>query len=286
MQIENKKIIEIICGNRKLSKTRPLVMGIINFTPDSFYSQSRAVTEIQISERIETMVSEGADIIDAGAYSSRPGADDVSAAEEIRRLEQGLKILKKIAPDIPVSIDTFRSEVVECIFDKFGYFIVNDISAGEMDDNMFETVAKFRLPYIAMHMKGNPQTMQNNPVYDNLMREIIAYFTEKIKRLRDVGVNDIIIDPGFGFAKTIEQNYKLLNNLKEFKNFGLPLLVGFSRKSMLYKLLNTTPEKSLNATTVVNTVALMNGADILRVHDVRAAVETVEIIEKLKYKNN
>ncbi|MDR1199216.1 MAG: dihydropteroate synthase [Prevotellaceae bacterium] len=282
MQTESKKTVEITCGNRKLSLNRPLVMGIINFTPDSFYSQSRAVTDIQIAEKTEKMISEGVDIIDAGAYSSRPEADDVSVEEEISRLTRGLQIMKQAAPDIPVSIDTFRAKAVECLFDRFGHFIVNDISAGELDDRMFDTVARLSLPYIAMHMKGKPQTMQNHSVYDNLMEEIIAYFVNKIKRLRNAGINDIIIDPGFGFAKTVEQNYNLLNNLSDFKNFELPLLVGFSRKSMLYKLLNTTPEGSLNATTVANTVALMNGADILRVHDVRAAVEAVEIIEKLK----
>ncbi|MDR2126536.1 MAG: dihydropteroate synthase [Prevotellaceae bacterium] len=265
---------------------RPLVMGIINFTPDSFYSQSRAVTDIQISEKIENMIAEGVDIIDVGAYSSRPGAEDISADEEIVRLQQGLKILKKTAPDIPVSIDTFRANVVEKIFDRFGHFIVNDISAGELDDKMFNVAAKLNLPYIAMHMKGNPRTMQINPVYDDLIGEITEYFVEKINRLRNAGVKDIIIDPGFGFAKTVEQNYNLLADLKNFKKFGLPLLVGLSRKSMLYKLLNTTPENALNATTAANAVALMNGADILRVHDVRAAVETVEIIEKLKNKNN
>jgi dihydropteroate synthase len=257
-------------------------MGIINFTPDSFYSQSRAITDGQIAERIEKMISEGVDIIDAGAYSSRPDAADVSVEEEINRLTHGLKILKQIAPDIPVSVDTFRSKAVESIFDKFGYFIVNDISAGELDCKMFDVTAKLRLPYIAMHMKGNPQTMQNHSIYNNLTKDIIDYFIDKINRLHDTGVNEIIIDPGFGFAKTMEQNYELLNNLNEFKIFELPLLVGFSRKSMLYKLLNTTPEESLNATTVVNAIALMNGADILRVHDVRAAVETVEIIDKLK----
>jgi dihydropteroate synthase len=286
MQTESKKTVEITCGNRKLSLKRPLVMGIINFTPDSFYSQSRAVTDIQIAERIETMISEGVDIIDAGAYSSRPDADNVPVEEEINRLTRGLKIVKQTAPDIPVSIDTFRAKAVEHLFDRYGHFIVNDISAGTLDDKMFNTVAKLQLPYIAMHMKGNPQTMQNNPVYADLINEIIAYFTEKIRRLHDIGVKDIMIDPGFGFAKTTEQNYDLLADLKKFKLFGLPLLVGLSRKSMLYKLLNTTPEESLNATAVVNTVALMNGADILRVHDVRAAVEAVEIIEKLKNKKN
>jgi dihydropteroate synthase len=286
MQTESKKTVELTCGNRKLSFKRPLVMGIINLTPDSFYSQSRAVTDIQISKKTEKMVYEGVDIIDVGAYSSRPDAENISVEEETGRLARGLKIIKKTAPDIPVSIDTFRAKAVECMFDSFGHFIVNDISAGELDERMFDTVAKLRLPYIAMHMKGNPQTMQNHSVYNNLMEEIIIYFTDKIKRLRDAGINDIIIDPGFGFAKTVEQNYNLLNNLTDFKNFDLPLLVGFSRKSMLYKLLNTTPEESLNATTVANTVALMNGADIIRVHDVRAAVETVEIVEKLKNKNN
>jgi dihydropteroate synthase len=265
---------------------RPLVMGIINFTADSFYAQSRAVTDAQIAEKTEKMISEGVDIIDVGAYSSRPGAENISADDEIGSLLQGLKILKKTAPDIPVSVDTFRAKAVESVFDRFGHFIINDISAGELDNKMFSVAAKLNLPYIAMHMKGNPQTMQNNPVYSDLIKEIISYFDEKIKHLRNAGVRDIIIDPGFGFGKSIEQNYNLLANLKDFKNFELPLLVGFSRKSMLYKLLNTTPEESLNATTVVNAIALMNGADILRVHDVRAAVETVKIIEQLKNKNN
>ncbi|MDR3286641.1 MAG: dihydropteroate synthase [Prevotellaceae bacterium] len=276
MNIKNIKY-----GNCEISTERPLVMGIINFTPDSFYSQSRATTEIQIAERIETMISEGVDIIDVGAYSSRPFADDVSAGEELERLLKGLKILKRITPDIPVSVDTFRAKIVERLFDNYGHFIVNDISAGELDDKMFETVAKLSLPYIAMHMKGNPRTMQNNPVYGDLTKDIIAYFTEKTEQLKNIRVENIIIDPGFGFAKTLEHNYKLLADLHEFKVFGLPLLVGFSRKSMLYKLLNTTPEKSLNATTVVNTIALLKGANILRVHDVQAAVEVVKIVIKL-----
>ena len=269
-------------GNCQLSLKKPLVMGVMNFTPDSFYSQSRVETEKQIHERIEQMISEGVDIIDVGGYSSRPNAEDVSPAEEIKRLTRGLKILKKITPEIPVSIDTFRSQVVENIFDKFGHFIVNDISAGELDDKMFGIVAKLKLPYIAMHMKGNPRTMQNNLMYSDLIKEIDEYFVRKIELLRQAGISQIIIDTGFGFAKTLEHNYKLLANLQEFQKFALPLLVGFSRKSMLYKLFNTVPEKSLNATTIANTVAVMKGANILRVHDVRAAVEVVEIIEKLK----
>jgi len=269
-------------GNRQLLLQKPLVMGIINFTPDSFFAQSRVETEKQIYGRIEQMISESVDIIDIGGYSSRPNAEKVSPAEEIKRLSKGLQILKKIAPEIPVSIDTFRAQVVENIFDKFGHFIVNDISAGELDNKMLDTVAKLKLPYIAMHMKGNPQTMQNNPVYGNLLEEISEYFTQKIELLHQAGISEIIIDPGFGFGKTLEHNYKLLANLQEFQKFELPLLVGFSRKSMLYKLFNSLPEKSLNATTIVNTVAVLKGANILRVHDVRAAVEVVEIIEKLK----
>ena len=269
-------------GNIKLLFTKPLVMGIINFTPDSFYAQSRVETEKQIHERIEQMLSEKVDIIDVGGYSSRPNAEDVSFNEELDRLANGLKILKKIAPEIPVSVDTFRSQIVENVFDRFGHFIVNDISAGELDDKMFDTVAKLKLPYIAMHMKGNPRTMQSNLIYNNLPQEISDYFTRKIEQLRQAGISEIIIDPGFGFSKTLEHNYNLLANLQEFQKFELPLLVGFSRKSMLYNLFNTTSEKSLNATTVVNTVAVQKGANILRVHDVRAAVEVVEIIEKLK----
>ena len=267
---------------RQLLLNKPLVMGIINFTPDSFYLQSRVETERQINERIEQMIYEGVDIIDVGGYSSRPNADDIDTSEEINRLSRGLKILKKIAPKIPVSVDTFRSQVVENIFDKFGDCIVNDISAGELDDRMFNIVAKLKLPYIAMYMKGNPNTMQNKTVYNNLQKEICEYFTQKIAELRQAGISEIIIDPGFGFAKTLEHNYNLLANLQEFQKFELPLLVGFSRKSMLYELFNTVPEKSLNATTIVNTVAVLKGANILRVHDVRAAVEVVAIIEKLK----
>jgi dihydropteroate synthase len=269
-------------GNSQLLFQKPLVMGILNFTPDSFYAQSRFETERQICERIEQMLSEKVDIIDVGAYSSRPNANDVSICEEISRLNYGLKILKKIAPEIPFSVDTFRSQVVESIFDKFGNFIVNDISAGELDSKMFDIVAKLKLPYIAMHMKGNPQTMQNNPIYSNLVEEISEYFSHKIEHLRQVGITEIIIDPGFGFAKTLEHNYDLLANLKIFQKFELPVLVGFSRKSMLYNLFNSTPEKSLNATTVVNTIAILKGANILRVHDVQVAVEIVEIIDKLK----
>jgi dihydropteroate synthase len=270
--------------NRNLLLKKPLIMGIMNFTPDSFYAQSRVETEKQIHERIEQMLSEGVDIIDVGSYSSRPNANDLSLIEEINRLAYGLKILKKINSEIPVSVDTFRSQVVENIFDNFGDFIVNDISAGELDGNMFDIVSKLQLPYIAMHMKGNPRTMQNNPTYNNLLEEISEYFTLKIEQLHQAGITEIIIDPGFGFAKTLEHNYNLLANLQEFQKFELPLLVGFSRKSMLYKLFDTVPEKSLNATTVVNTVAVLKGANILRVHDVQAAVEVVEIIEKLKVK--
>jgi len=277
---------EIKYGNRKLSLKRPLVMGVVNFTPDSFYAKSRVNEDIEILETVKRFISENVDIIDVGGYSSRPGAADVSVEEEIRRLQKCIRILKSEAPEIPLSVDTFRSKVVETIFDEFGCFIVNDISAGELDNKMFETVAKLQLPYIAMHMKGNPQTMQDKPEYHNLIKEIISYFADKIKRLRDAGIEDIIIDPGFGFSKTLEHNYNLLSKLSEFKIFDLPLLVGFSRKSMLYNLLNTTPEESLNATTVANTIALMNGVDILRVHDVREAVEAVKIVEKLKTENN
>jgi dihydropteroate synthase len=277
---------EIKYGNRKLSLKRPLVMGIVNFTPDSFYAKSRVNEDIEILETVKRFISENVDIIDVGGYSSRPGAADVSVDEEIRRLQKCIRILKSEAPEIPLSVDTFRSKVVETIFDEFGCFIVNDISAGELDNNMFATVAKLQLPYIAMHMKGNPQTMQDKPEYHNLIKEIISYFADKIKRLRDAGIEDIIIDPGFGFSKTLEHNYNLLSKLSEFKIFDLPLLVGFSRKSMLYNSLNTTPEESLNATTVANTIALMNGVDILRVHDVREAVEAVKIVEKLKTENN
>ena len=264
-----------------ISLEKPIVMGILNITPDSFYAGSRKQSEAEIEKRIQTILEEGGTIIDIGGYSSRPDAIDVSSEEEMKRLQMALEILNKQYPDVIISVDTFRADIARRCIERYGVAIINDISAGELDPNMFETVADLRVPYIMMHMRGTPKTMQQHTNYTNMMSEIIQYFAEKVKRLHLMGANDIILDPGFGFSKTVDQNYELMSNLKEFGLFGLPLLVGISRKSMIYKYLGGTPTESLNGTTVLNTFALLNGADIPRVHDVRAAVEAVRITEKL-----
>lgn len=261
---------------------RPLVMGILNVTPDSFFGESRAQTDKEILLRLEKLIGEGADIIDIGAYSSRPGADDVSAEEEMRRLAHALTIVNSTHPDTIVSIDTFRADVARECVEKYGAAIINDIAGGELDKDMFRTVAELNVPYIMMHMVGNPKNMQQNVTYDDLMGDILKYFGEKIRELELMGVKDIIVDPGFGFSKTLEQNYELLSKMSMLKMFGKPILVGVSRKSMIYKLLETTPAEALNGTTVVDTLALTQGAHILRVHDVRPAVEAVKIYEMYK----
>lgn len=258
------------------------VMGILNVTPDSFYAHSRKQTETEILARAHQIVDEGASIIDLGAYSSRPNALDVSESEEMQRLRNALQIIRRELPDAILSIDTFRADVARMCVEEYGAAIINDISAGQMDNRMFPTIAHLGVPYIIMHMQGTPQDMQDSPHYDNLLKEVFYYFSEKVQRLRDLGVKDIILDPGFGFGKTIEHNYQLMNHLEEFNVFQLPLLVGISRKSMIYKLLGTTPEEALNGTTVLNTIALQKGAHLLRVHDVKAAVETVTLTEKMK----
>ena len=265
-----------------LDLSSPCVMGILNVTPDSFYEGSRMQTEIDITHRIEQIVGEGAGIVDVGAYSSRPNAENVSPAEEMERLRMGLGILRKVQPDAVVSVDTFRADVARMCVEEYGVAIINDIAAGEMDGDMFRTVADLNVPYIMMHMQGTPQNMQQNPHYDNLLKEVFMYFARKVQQLRDLGVKDIILDPGFGFGKTVEHNYELLAHLEEFRIFELPLLAGVSRKSMIYRLLGTTPQEALNGTTVLDTICLLKGADILRVHDVREAVETVKIVEAMK----
>lgn len=258
----------------------PQVMGILNVTPDSFYADSRKQTEAAIEERIQAILSEGGQIIDLGGYSSRPDAAEVSPEEEMKRLAFALGILNTHYPDVPLSVDTFRADVARRCVEEHGVAIINDISGGELDAEMFETVARLHVPYIMMHMRGTPQTMQQHTDYADLMEEIMLYFAQKVRQLRLLGVNDIILDPGFGFSKTVDQNYSLMGHLSEFKEFGLPLLVGISRKSMIYKYLGGTPADSLNGTTVLNTIALLNGADILRVHDVKAAVEAVKLVSK------
>lgn len=220
-------------------------------------------------------------MIDIGAYSSRSGADDVSTEEEMRRLREGMKIVAELAPDMPVSVDTFRADVAKMCVEELGVGIVNDISGGELDKNMFTTVAQLGVPYILMHMKGTPQTMQQAPHYDDLMKEIMMYFAEKVQRLRDLGQKDIILDPGYGFAKTLDHNYQLLRHQEMLKVFELPLLIGISRKSMIYRLLNISPQEALNGTTALNTIALQKGANILRVHDVKECVEVVKIVSKM-----
>ena len=264
-----------------LSLSEPQVMGILNVTPDSFYADSRKGTEAEVADRATQILEEGGSMIDIGAYSSRPGADEVSPEEEMKRLALGLKTIRRIAPLAIVSVDTFRSDIARMCVEEYGVQIINDISGGEMDQKMFQTVAELNVPYILTHMKGTPQTMQENATYDHLMAEMLQYFGGKVQELHGMGVKDIILDPGFGFAKTLDQNYELMNHLQDLKVLGLPLLVGVSRKSMIYRLLDSTAEESLNGTTVLNTLSLMKGANILRVHDVKACVETITIIKKM-----
>ena len=263
--------------------SEPQIMGILNVTPDSFYADSRAKTEAAIAERARQIVEEGGSIIDIGACSTRPNATPVPLEEEIKQLKKGLQIIRKELPDVTVSVDTFRADVARMCVEEYGVAIINDISSGSMDAAMFPTVASLGVPYIVMHMQGTPQDMQHAPHYDNVTAEIIYYLSEKVKKLRDLGVKDIIIDPGFGFGKTLEHNYELMNQLDEFAIFGLPLLVGISRKSMIYKLLDETPEDALNGTTVLNTIALLKGANILRVHDVKAAKEVAQIVTAMRH---
>lgn len=280
MEITTARYINV--NGSLLDLSQPRVMGILNVTPDSFYAGSRTQTEAEIVRRVKQIVSEGAAIIDIGAYSSRPNADNVSAREEMERLRMGLKILFEIQPDAVVSVDTFRADVARMCVEEYGVAIINDIAAGEMDANMFHTVAALNVPYIMMHMQGTPQSMQQHPHYDNLLKEVFLYFARKVQQLRDLGVKDIILDPGFGFGKTMEHNYELLSHLEEFRIFELPLLVGVSRKSMIYRLLDITPQEALNGTTVLDTFCLLKGADILRVHDVKEAVETVRIVQAMR----
>lgn len=269
-------------NGRLLSLKSPVVMGILNVTPDSFYAGSRQADEAAVAQRIETILSEGGTIVDIGGYSSRPDAAEVTEEDEWQRIEPALKRMQKDYPDVPVSVDTFRAAIARRAVEEYGVAMINDISGGMLDPQMFGTVTSLQVPYILMHMRGTPQTMQQQTDYDDLMEEIMLYFAQKVRMLRQLGVNDVILDPGFGFAKTLEQNYELMRSFAEFSlHFDTPLLVGISRKSMIYKLLNTTPENSLNGTTVLNTYALLNGADILRVHDVKAAAEAIEIVKQL-----
>ena len=264
-----------------MNLSTPKVMGILNVTPDSFYAGSRKETTSDIAYRVEQIITEGADMIDIGAYSSRPNAEHVSTKEEMARLRKGLEIIREVAPEAIVSVDTFRADVVSMCVEEYGAALINDISGGQMDERMFDTVARLNVPYIMMHMQGTPQDMQLHIHYNHLRMEIMQYFALKVQELYARGVKDIIIDPGFGFGKTLAHNYELFKHLEDFKLFGLPLLVGISRKSMIYKLLDSSPEEALNGTTVLNTIALTKGADILRVHDVKACVEAVRIFNQM-----
>lgn len=268
-------------GGRLLSLDHPRVMGILNATPDSFYAGSRCGNdETIIANRARAIIEEGGDMIDVGAYSSRLDATDIPLEEEWQRLDRALSVIRGLYPDAILSVDTFRAEIARRSVERHGVQIINDISGGELDKTMFETVASLHVPYILMHMRGTPQTMQQQTHYDNLMAEITGYFARRVDRLHQLGVSDIILDPGFGFSKTLDDNYLLMHRLHELQPLGLPILTGISRKSMIYKLLGSSPEESLTGTTVLNTIALMGGTHILRVHDVREAVETVKIVTK------
>ncbi len=280
---ENK----IFCTNqtmnirgRLVSLANPSIMGVLNVTPDSFYDGGKYDSDEAILTQTETMITAGASFVDVGGYSSRPGADDISVDEEIRRISKAIKLIVKNFPEIIISIDTFRSQVAHAAVQE-GASLINDISAGELDDGMFALVARLQVPYVLMHMKGNPQTMNQLSDYENIVKEVADYFHRKIDHLHKLGVKDIIIDPGFGFAKKAEQSFKLLDALNYFKILNKPVLVGISRKSMIWKTLQTTPDLSLNGTTCLNTFALLRGANILRVHDVREAWEVCKLISAI-----
>ena len=270
----------INCKGNLIDLTTPKVMGILNVTPNSFYDGGKYKTETEILYQAEVMLDEGATFIDVGAYSSKPNAEFVSETEELERIVPVINLLLKHFPEAIVSIDTFRSEVAKAAIEN-GAALINDIAAGNLDERMMETIAHYKVPYVMMHMRGNPQTMQTLTQYDNVVKEMILYFSEKVAKARSFGINDLILDPGFGFAKTTEQNYEILQKLELFQILELPILAGVSRKSMIYKLLNTNAQEALNGTTVLNTIALTKGAVILRVHDVKEAMECVTLFNKL-----
>ena len=280
------------CNGRLVCIDRPMVTGIVNVTPDSFYDGGSYQTETALLKRCEAIIAEGGDMMDIGAVSTRPGAPDVDATEELRRLDWALAPVRKHFPEALISVDTCRADIAKTVVENYGVDVINDISAGTTDDRMFETIAALHVPYVLTHIQGTPATMQQNPVYDNLTSDVIGYFSERVHRLRRMGVKDIIIDPGFGFGKTMEHNYEMLGRLNDLKIFELPVMVGVSHKSMIYNLLETDARHALNGTTAANTLALVSGADILRVHEVKEAVECVKIVQmyiqhnKSKYKND
>ena len=270
----------INCKGNLIDLSAPKVMGILNITPDSFYGGSRTTTEKEILEKAETMLTEGATFLDLGAYSSRPGADDIPVEEELKRMLPAIELVLKEYPEVILSVDTFRAQVAEKSI-QAGAAMINDISAGKLDEKMLPVIAQFQVPYIMMHMKGTPQTMKDLNQYGDLTSEVLFYFSERIEEARKLGINDIIVDPGFGFAKNIQQNYELLDKLDLFKNLDLPVLAGISRKSMIWKKLDISASEALNGTTVLNTTALLKGANILRVHDVKEAMECIKLTSEL-----
>lgn len=270
----------INCRGHLLDFSTPKVMGVLNLTPDSFYDGGKFKNEKEALLQVEKNIQNGMDILDIGSYSSRPGADDISEAEELNRQSSVLQSITKEFPEVIISIDTFRSKVAKESLD-LGAHIINDISAGKIDPGMLDLIAEYQVPYIMMHMRGTPQTMKQLTDYDNLVKDVMFYFSERITEARSKGINDLLVDPGFGFAKTIEQNFELLNHLKVFRHLELPILTGVSRKSMIYKTLNITSQKALNGTTALNMAALMNGSSILRVHDVLEAKQCVTLFQKL-----
>ncbi len=281
-----KKPRYINAGGTLIDLEIPRVMGILNITPDSFYEGSRYNSDEDIIKAAVKMMEDGADIIDVGGYSSRPGATDISMEEEGTRVLKAIKLIRRELPEAVISVDTFRADVAMKAVNECGAHIINDISGGHADSRMFSVIEKLNVPYIMMHMKGNPHTMQDNPVYDDVVADILKWFGERIFRLQSAGVKDIIIDPGFGFGKTVEHNFELLRRLSDFSIAGLPLLVGISRKSMIWKTLGIKADEALNGTTALNAFALSNGADILRVHDVKEAVQTVKLFEKISVTPN
>lgn len=278
----NFKPFTLSLRDRTLVLDRPQIMGIVNVTPDSFYSASRTFDVDSLEKKVEQMVSEGVDIFDIGAYSTRPGADDVSPEEELRRLQRGMEVVKRMAPNIPVSIDTFRANVARACVEEMGADIVNDVSGGTLDADMAATMRQLDVPYILMHMRGTPATMQHFTDYPGgVVADVVGDLKVKMEHFREQGCRQVILDPGFGFSKTLEQNYELMNGLTAFHELNAPLLVGISRKSMIFRLLGTSSAESLEGTTVLNTIAMLAGSHILRVHDVRAAVEARTILEEL-----
>lgn len=270
------------CKGQLIDLSIPKVMGVLNVTPNSFFDGGKYKNEDEILSLVEKMLSEGATFIDIGAYSSKPSAEFVSEQEEIHRIIPAIELILQHFPHALLSIDTFRAEVAKASIES-GAAIINDIAAGELDDKMFEVIAKYNVPYIMMHMRGNPQTMQSLTQYDDIVKEMLFYFSEKVKKARNMGINDLILDPGFGFAKTTDQNYEVMQKMELFNLLELPVLAGVSRKSMIYKTLGVSAQEALNGTTVLNTIALTKGAKILRVHDVKEAVECVTLFNKMSF---